>query len=63
MKIRVVKASDAFYWYASKIGQEFEVEYLTKDSGVAYCWVRSGDSYNTINFIKADDCDEIITKE
>lgn len=63
MKIKVQKSSDAFYWYAKHTGEVFLVEYFTVEDSQAYCWVRSGDLYNTINFVLAKDCVDAETNQ
>lgn len=61
MKIKVQKASNSFYWYAREISKEFEVQYITVEQKQKMFWVRSGDAYNTINFILESDAQ--ITEE
>lgn len=59
MKIRVNKFSDGLYWYATKLGIEFEVSYVTKENSKKMYWVRTGDAYNTLNFVLAEDAEVI----
>ena len=50
MKITITKCSDGLSWYNRQIGSTFEVTRMTD----AY-WVRTGDAFNTLNYILFDD--------
>lgn len=51
MKIRVIDCKDALLWYAKRIGEEFNVEFIDDK---AY-WSREGGTYNALNWIKKED--------
>ena len=57
-KVKVVECKDKTLWYNDKIGEVFQVGYW----GRGEVYVKTGDSYNTGNFIQAEDL-EIIREE
>ncbi len=62
MNVRVLKCShDTRVWYNFRIGEIFNVyrkeyDYVT---GITYIWVRTGDEYNTLNWIDEDDVEYV----
>ena len=50
-KIRVVDCRDNSLWYRNKVGEVYSVEYW----GQGEAYVKTGDSYNTGNFIQVED--------
>ena len=50
-KVRIVDCHDNSKWYNDRIGEVFEVCYW----GMEEVYVKTGDSYNTGNFINAHD--------
>lgn len=60
MKIKILKCSDASLWYNRHIMKEFEIYrkeidlYDFKNPRI-YLWVRTGDEWNTLNWIYEHD--------
>lgn len=52
----VERCSDPTYWYADKIGQEFPLV----SKGDIESYVKTGDSYNTGNYIQNTDWDLMV---
>ena len=53
--VKIVDCEDRSLWYSDKVGQEFRVEYWGKEE----VYVKTGDSYNTGNFIRAHDLEMV----
>ena len=54
-KIRVISCGDESLWYNDKIGQEFVVSYW----GTSEVYVKTGDYYNTGNFVRSEDLEVV----
>ena len=52
MKIQIKSCSDALFWYNKRIGEVFEIYRIVDEY-----WVRTGDYYNTTNFVLFKDAD------
>lgn len=50
-KIKIKDCHDDSLWYRNKVGEVYSVEYWGK--GEVY--VKTGDSYNTGNFVQSED--------
>lgn len=59
MRIKIVKCTDPSYWYAKRIGEVFEVQYITKEYGDAVYWCREGGAWNCINKVKPEDIETV----
>lgn len=61
-KVLIEKCTDPSAWYADKIGQTFGYRYFealrNPEQGIPenVFWVRTGDTWNTLNYIRASDC-------
>lgn len=55
MKIIILKCSDTLLWYNRKIGCTFDAG----EVGNGIYWVRTGDEFNTLNYILAEDADQL----
>lgn len=58
-KIRIKDSKDTLYWYSDRIGETFNVVRVEKIDGVVYYWVKTGDKYNTLNFVLDSDAEII----
>ena len=59
MRVRINKCNDSLLWYNNRIGEIFNVLYITKEPKDFSLWVRTGGMYNTKNFIYNSDCSEV----
>ena len=57
MKIKIIKSSHPLFWYAQRIGEEFQVEGIYKGSDYesAGVYVREGGTYNPRNIVEDGD--------
>ena len=48
-------------WYNTKIGEVFDVQFIQQEGsyGVVYLWVRTGDAYNTLNWVDEKDVEYV----
>ena len=61
VKIKIVRCSDTRLWYNDRINEIFtlvDVE-MNKNSEVAFFWVRTGDEWNTSNWIHRTDAEYV----
>jgi hypothetical protein len=69
MKIKIDKSSCPSAWYAERIGQTLEVihheinRHPSQGIPEDVYWCRTGDAYNTLNYIRASDARVSTTKE
>jgi len=65
MTIKILRCTDSLAWYAGRIGETFEaqrLEVLRDRSQGLPCdvyWCRTGDLYNTLNYVRRSDAEEI----
>ena len=65
MNIRINKATNPGAWYANRVGKVLPVESVEinrrPEQGIPedVYWVRTGDSYNTINYVRKSDAIEV----
>lgn len=63
MRIRINKATDTSAWYNNRVGESFTVERFEQNRDPSQgipedvYWVRTGDAYNTLNYIRASDAE------
>ena len=48
-------------WYTAQIGEVFDVQFIQQEGpyGVVYLWVRTGDTYNTLNWVDEKDVEYV----
>lgn len=61
IKVKIKKCSKFDYWYANKVGEVFSL--VRPDMQYDRYWVRTGDEFNTLNYVEAQDLDLIFEKE
>lgn len=65
MKIRINKTTDRGAWYAKRIGHVLTVEIAEinrrPDQGIPedVYWCRTGDEFNTLNYVRKSDATEV----
>ena len=64
MTIKIIRCTDPLAWYADRIGQTIEAQRLeirrspTQGIPEDVYWCRTGDLYNTLNFVRRSDAEE-----
>jgi len=59
-KVKVLSSSDPMLWYTEFLNKSFQVHRVTYDNQGKQFWVRTGDAFNTLNFIHSFDCEVIL---
>lgn len=63
MRITILKSTDPLAWYAKHVGQTFPVYRFEPNHDPSQgipedvYWVRTGDAYNTLNYVRASDAE------
>jgi len=55
--VKVLSSSDPMLWYTEFLYKSFQVHRITYDNQGTQFWVRTGDAFNTLNFIHGFDCE------
>jgi hypothetical protein len=55
LNIQIKQCRDHLLWYSSRIGEVFKI--VKVDHIEDMYWVRTGDAWNTLNFVYSVDCD------
>ncbi len=69
MLIQINKAADPLAWYAKRIGEVMQVEYIEinrrPDQGIPedVYWCREGGTYNPINYVRQSDATVLATAQ
>lgn len=60
-KIKILRCKDGMLWYNTRIGEVFDVQFIQQEGsyGVVYLWVRTGDAYNTLNWVDEKDVEYV----
>ena len=60
-KIKILRCKDGMIWYNTRIGEVFDVQFIQQEGscGVVYLWVRTGDAYNTLNWVDEKDVEYV----
>lgn len=65
MRITILKSTDPLAWYAKHVGQTFPVSRFEPNCDPSQgipedvYWVRTGDTYNTLNYVRRSDATEV----
>lgn len=61
-KVRITSCSDSSLWYNARIGEVFNVigvDFHETTAEVTFFWVRTGDEWNTSNWIHRKDAEYV----